>query len=158
MADDKKNVFISHVHEDDAGLGKIKDLLKKHGLEIRDSSINSSNPNNAKSPDYIKSQILAPQINWASTLLVYITPKTKGSDWVDWEIEYAQKQGKRIVGVWAHGHNECEVPDALKDYADAVVNWNGPKIIDAINGKNNDWQNPDGTPCIPRPIKRYSCG
>lgn len=158
MADDKKNVFISHVHEDDAGLGKMKDLLKRHGLEIRDSSINSSNPNNATSPEYIKSQILAPQINWASTLLVYVTPKTKGSEWVNWEIEYAQKQGKRIVGVWAHGHNECEVPDALKDYADAVVSWNGPQIIDAINGKNNDWQNPDGTPCSPRPIKRYSCG
>jgi len=158
MADDKKNVFISHVHEDDAGLGKMKDLLKTHGLEIRDSSINSTKPNNATSHDYIKSQILAPQINWASTLLVYITPKTKSSEWVDWEIEYALKQGKRIVGVWAHGHSECEVPDALKDYADAVVGWNGEQIIDAINGKNNDWQNPDGTPCAPRPIKRYSCG
>jgi ribonuclease BN (tRNA processing enzyme) len=29
MADnDIRNVFISHVHEDDAGLGKLKDLLK----------------------------------------------------------------------------------------------------------------------------------
>lgn len=158
MADDKKNVFISHVHEDDAGLTKMKDLLKKHGLEIRDSSINSSNPNDAKSVDYIKSGILAPQIKWASTLLVYITPKTKGSEWVNWEIEYAHKEGKRIVGVWAHGHNECEVPDALNDFGDAVVAWNGPQIIDAINGANNDWQKPDGTPCLPRPIKRYSCG
>jgi hypothetical protein len=49
MTDQTKNVFISHVHEDDAGLGKVKDLLAKHGMNIRDSSINSSNPNNAKS-------------------------------------------------------------------------------------------------------------
>ena len=157
MADEKKNVFISHVHEDDAGLAKLQKLLSKHGLEIRDSSINSSNPNNAKSPDYIKPQVLAPQIKWASTLLVYITPKTRGSNWVDWEIEYAHKEGKRIVGVWAHGHSECEMPDALKDYGDAVVSWNGPQIIDAINGANNDWQNADGSACSPRPIKRYSC-
>lgn len=158
MADDQKNVFISHVHEDDAGLTKLKDLLKKNGLEIRDSSINSSKPNEAKSPDYIKSGILAPQIKWASTLLVYITPKTKGSDWVDWEIEYAHKEGKRIVGVWAHGHNECEIPDALKDYGDDLVGWNGSAIIDAINGTSNDkWQRPDGTDYPQRPIKRYSC-
>jgi hypothetical protein len=157
MADDKKNVFISHVHEDDEGLGKLKDLLKKHGLDIRDSSINSTKPNNAKSPDYIKSEVLAPQIKWAGTLIVYITPKTKGSDWVDWEIEYAQKQGKRIVGVWANGYSDCDVPDSLKDYADAVVSWNGAQIVDAINGKDNNWHNPDGTVSDPRPIKRYSC-
>ena len=157
MADDKKNVFISHIHEDDAGLTKLKDLLKKNGMEIRDASINSTNPNDATSPEYIKSGVLAPQINWASTLIVYLTPETKNSEWVSWEIEYAQKQGKRIVGVWAHGHNECEIPDALNDYAHAIVGWNGNAIVDAINGKTNDWQKPDGTPCAPRSIKHYSC-
>jgi hypothetical protein len=156
MADDIKNVFISHVHEDDAGLEKTKDLLKKHGLEIRDSSINSSNPNEAESPEYIKS-LLAAQITWASTLLVYITPKTKTSEWVDWEIEYAQKEGKRIVGVWAHGYADCEVPDALNDYYDAVVCWNAQSIIDAINGKDIS-ENLDGSACASRSIRRYSCG
>jgi len=103
VTDQTKNVFISHVHEDDAGLGKVKDLLAKNGMTIRDSSINSSNPNNAKSEDYIKSQILAPQIKWAGTLMVYVSPDTKNSDWVNWEIEYAHKLGKRIVGVWETG-------------------------------------------------------
>jgi Thoeris protein ThsB, TIR-like domain len=78
MADDIKNVFISHVHEDDAGLADLKALIAKGGLTVRDSSINSSNPNEAKDPDYIKSQILAPQIQWASTLLVYMTPQDQG--------------------------------------------------------------------------------
>lgn len=67
MVDHIKNVFVSHVHEDDAGLTKLKALLQKNGMTIRDSSINSSNPNNAKSPEYIKNEILAPQINWAGT-------------------------------------------------------------------------------------------
>ena len=110
MADQTKNVFISHVHEDDAGLGNIKDLLSKNGMTIRDSSINSSNPNNAKSPDYIKSSILAPQIQWAGTLVVYVSPQTKNSEWVNWEIEYAHKLGKRIVGVWEHGAKDCDLP------------------------------------------------
>lgn len=158
MADDMKNVFISHIHEDDAGLGKLKDLLKAKGLTIRDYSINADNPNNAKSEDYIKSEILAPRIQQSSTLVVYITPDTKDSEYVNWEIEYAQSKDKRIIGVWAQGENGCEVPEALNKYADAVVGWTGDNIIDAIDGKIDGWTNPDGTQCTPRQIKRYSCG
>src|SRR5713101_6644799 len=138
------NVFISHVHEDDDGLNKLKDLLKAKGLHIRDASIHAGKENEAKSPDYIKSQILAPQINWAGVFVVYVTPKTKDSAWVNWEIEYAQKQGKRIVGVWGHGDNNCELPSALENYADAVVGWHGHSIIDAITGKSSTWEQPDG--------------
>ena len=159
MADETKNIFISHIHEDDVGLGKLKSLLKDNGMTIRDYSINADNPNNAHSEDYIKSQILAPRIKQSSTLVVYISPETKDSQWVDWEIEYAQKQDKRIVGVWADGESGCEVPQALDDYADAVVGWTGNRIIDAIDGKIDGWENPDGTKKSSlRNINRYSCG
>jgi hypothetical protein len=157
MADEIKNVFISHIHEDDAGLDKVKDLVAKAGLTIRDASINSSNPNDAKDSDYIKTQILAPQIQWASTLVVYITPETKNSEWVNWEIEYAEKLGKRIVGVYAHGANECDVPEALEKYADDVRGWNSEGVVEAILGKTNEWHAPSGELRDPRPIKRHGC-
>ena len=157
MAKDTKNVFVSHIHENDDGLVKLKDLLKDNGMTIRDYSISSDNPNNAHSEDYIKSQILAPRIQQCSTVVVYVSPETKDSDYVNWEIEYAQKEDKRIVGVWAQGENGCELPEALAKYADAVVGWTGNSIIDAINGGIDGWQNPDGTPPAPRQIKRYSC-
>lgn len=105
-----KNVFVSHVHEDDAGLADLRALLKNNGMAIRDYSINSDNPNNAHSEDYIKTQILAPRIRDCGTLIVYITPQTKDSHYVNWEIEYAEKEGKRIVGVWAHGEKGCDIP------------------------------------------------
>lgn len=158
MADETKNIFISHVHKDDEGLGKLKSLLKDNGMTPRDYSVNADNPNNAQSESYIKSEILAPRIRQSSTLAVYVSPETKSSSWVDWEIEYAHKQDKRIVGVWAHGEAGCEVPEALKKYADSVVGWTGNRIIDAINGKIDGWENPDGTKREPLPIKRYSCG
>jgi hypothetical protein len=157
MADEIKNVFISHIHEDDDGLGKLKDLVSKSGLTVRDSSINSTNPNDAKDPDYIKAQILAPQIQWASTVVVYISPETKNSEWVNWEIEYAEKLGKRIVGVYAHGANECDVPEALEKYADDVRGWNSEGVVEAILGKTNEWHAPSGELRDPRPIKRYGC-
>lgn len=152
-----KNIFISHVHEDDEGLGKLKDLLKRHGMNPRDYSVNADNPNNAHDDNYIKSGILAPRIRQSSTLVVYISPKTKSSQWVDWEIEYALKNDKRIVGVWEFGENGCDVPESLKKYADAVVGWRGNRIIDAIQGRINDWENPDGTKRSSQPIPRYRC-
>ena len=157
MENDTKNGFISHIHEDDEGLGKLKDLLRNHGMTIRDYSINADNPNNAHSEEYIKYSILAPRIRQSSTLFVYITPDTKESHYVNWEIEYAAKLNKRIIGVWAYGEKGCEVPDALKDYADAVVGWTGNRIVDAMNGRINEWQNPDGTQNAPRTIRRFNC-
>jgi hypothetical protein len=156
MANDIKNVFISHVHEDDARLGELKELAAKHGLDVRDSSITSEKPNAAKNPDYIK-QILAGQIEWASTLVVYVSPDTKSSEWVNWEIEYANKLGKHIVGVWVHGASQCEVPEALERYGDAMVGWHGESIVDAITGKSNAWYGSEGKLREYRPIKRYSC-
>ena len=158
MATGTHNVFISHIHEDDDGLTKLKELLDSHGFSIRDASIDAEKPNNAQSPDYIKSVILAPRIQWAGTMLVYISPETQNSEYVDWEVEYAHKLGKRIVGVWAQGDKDCPTPQAVDDYADAVVAWNGDAIIRAINGESGSWQTPVGTPKPSRVIARYSCG
>ena len=133
---DSRNVFISHVHKDDAGLQKLKDLLKAKGMAVRGSSVHTGKFNDAKDPGYIKTGILAPLIKWAGIFIFYVSPQTKNSDWVNWEIEYAAKQGMRIVGVWELGDQGCELPGALKEYADAVVGWNGDAIIDAINGKD----------------------
>lgn len=157
MADQIKNVFISHVHEDDKGLNNLKNLLGSKGLEVRDSSITSEKPNNAKSPDYIKNEILKPRIDWAGCMLVYLSPETKDSMWVNWEIEYAHENDKTIVGVWEQGSKGCEIPEALDNYANAIVGWNGDKIIDAINGDVEGFEDPDGVSSPTRPIKHHKC-
>ena len=153
-----KNVFVSHIHQDDAGLPDLMDLLGKHGMEARNYSITSDKENNAKSPGYIKNEILAPRIDACSTLVVYITPDTKDSDWVNWEIEYAYKQDKNIVGVWELGSKECEIPEALEEFHTAIVGWNGENIVDAINGEIEGPYRPDGAPADkPVPITRHPC-
>ena len=151
-----KNVFISHIHKDDQGLQKLKELLAPKGMEIRDSSIHTGKFNDASDPHYIKTQILAPAINWAGVFICYVSPQTKDSEWVNWEIEYAEKQGKRIIGIWEYGEKECDLPDALREYADALVGWSGNGIIDAINGKDIS-EKPDGSPCPTVPLKRHPC-
>ena len=155
---DVKNVFISHVHEDDKLLQDLKDLFALNGYEIRDGSIDSSKPNEATSDEYIKSEILAPRIRWASTMIVLVSPRTHESKWVEWEIEYAHKEGKRIVGLWVQGGQDSDIPKSLDDYADAFVGWQAERVMDAITGKINNWFGPDGQERPPREIRRHDCG
>lgn len=157
MAEGRRHVFISHIHEDDHRLGPLKDLMSNAGMEVRDGSINSDKPNNASSPDYIMSQILAPRIRWASVLVVLISPETRNSEWVSREIECAERMGKRIIGVWDHGEAQCDMPAALDRFADAIVGWHGQRVIDAIEGRINDRETPDGEPTAARAVPRYSC-
>lgn len=152
-----KNIFISHIHEDDDRLQPLKDILAKNGCDVRDASINSNNPNRAEDPDYIKNEILSPRINWASTVIVLISPDAKDSEYVQWEIEHAEKLGKRIVGIWDRGEEGCEMPEGLDDMADAVVPWNGEKMVAAILGEFNGIEGRDGTLQQARAIARYNC-
>ena len=76
------NIFISHIHEDDEYVSRLSDLLKKNGYDVRNGSIDSSKPNDARNPEYIKEKYLRPRINWAGTLVVLIGPGTHQSDWV----------------------------------------------------------------------------
>ena len=150
------NVFVSHRHEDDALVAELKSLLEGRGVAIRDSSITTDNPNDAKSEAYIKGEILAPNINWAGKVIVIITPDTKNHAWVDWEIEYAERQGKEIIGVWAPDADGCEIPESLEQHADSLVTWNADKIIDALNG-TRIWQSSDGSSRVPQPVNRIGC-
>ncbi|PKO84148.1 MAG: hypothetical protein CVU17_04975 [Betaproteobacteria bacterium HGW-Betaproteobacteria-11] len=158
---DKKNIFISHVHEDDDLLPKLKDLISKAGMEVGDGSINSGKPNAAQNEDYIMREIIAPRIQWASTLVVLITHDTAQSIWVNREIKYAIEQGKNVVGVYAQGATDADIPEELGKHAAAIVGWQGDRVVDAINGKINGWDDPaTGSPRTSGDwtIKRYSCG
>ena len=154
---DTRNVFVSHIHEDEAHIEKLKTLLDGQNVAMRDSSITSQTPNKAKDPEYIKHRVIAPQIDWAGVVAVLVSPGMRDSAYVDFEIEYAQRQGKRIVGIWTHGAAESDVPDALEKYADTVVAWRGEAIKDAICGDRTGWEGSDGVPRAPLTITRYGC-
>lgn len=157
---DTKNVFISHVHEDDELLPDLKQLIARAGMEVRDGSVTSDKPNDAQNPEYIKREVLRPRIEWASTLVVLITHDTAQSEWVNWEIQEAVQQGKRVVGVFAQGATDADIPEELERCGDAaIVGWQGARVVDAINGDIGEWDDPQsGQPRSPRwPIKRVTC-
>ena len=142
MAKELMNVFVSHYHEDEDNIKRMKDLLGDD-YSIRNYSVTSEKYNNASNKEYIQS-LLRPLINQASTFICLIGPNTHDSEWVNWEVEQAFKQGKRIIGVYLWGAKDSDIPPALEDAADAMVGWNHDTILDAING-NNIFTNADGT-------------
>lgn len=160
MEKNEKHIFVSHQHED---APKIRDLIKliERGGEntIKDSSnYEDKKENNAKSPEYIES-LIRPAIDWAGTVIVLIGDETKDSDWVDWEINYAGRKDKKIIGVFLPGATESDIPKAFKENGTALCGWNSNSINDALNGET-PVETPQGTAAtkpIGYPIKRFNC-
>ena len=151
------NLFVSHKGEDESRIDDFKQLMSKKGYDFRDSSIRESEPNRANNENYIKNSILKPAIDWAGTVVVLIGNETHNSEWVNWEIEYAIKHDKKIVGVYLPGERDAELPDALKDYGDSCVGWDSEHIDEAILSDNQIWEDVDGNPIIPNGSSRTTC-
>ncbi|MDW3182661.1 TIR domain-containing protein [Roseobacter sp.] len=145
----RKHVFISHHHGDDAQVDKFSSLMKRNGHDVRNSSVrmkpaNQRRVEKGKVKDDTIKRLLRMKMRWASAVVVLIGQKTHTRKWVNWEIEQAGKLGKRIVGVYLHGGSEANVPRALNDYGHAIVKWNPRSIEDAVDGRTNRFEAPDG--------------
>ena len=147
----RRHIFISHHHQDDADVTNLTSLLSRSGYDIRNSSIRAK-PANQRRLDQglVKEEtirrLLRMKISWAGTVVVLVGKETHLRSWVNWEIEQANKQGKRIVGVYIRGATDADKPAALEKYASAIVGWNSENIMAAIDGTENPFQNPDGSP------------
>ncbi len=150
----RRHIFISHHHADDAEVDKLTSLLSRSGHDIRNSSIRAKPANQRRLDQGLVSdetirRLLRRKISWAGTVVVLIGKETHSRPWVNWEIEQANKQGKRIVGVYIRGGTEIDKPAALEKYASSIVSWNSKSVIAAIDGTENPFQNPDGSPRQP---------
>lgn len=150
----RRHVFISHHHADDTEVNNLTSLLSKSGHDIRNSSIRAKPANQRRLDkglvkDETIKRLLHWKISWAGTVVVLIGKDTHSRPWVNWEIEQANKQGKRIVGVYVRGGTAADKPAALEKYASAIVGWNTETIIAAIDGTDNSFQNPDRSPRQP---------
>ena len=152
MSEDKKrrHLFISHHHEDDAEVSKLTDLLSNRGFDVRNSSVRMKPENQRRVEEkrvsnQVIQRLLRMKISWASTVVVLIGNDTHSRKWVNWEIDKANEQGKRVIGVFVRGGTEADIPPSLEKYGSAIVNWNTDSIMSAIDGANTV-SNTDGNP------------
>jgi hypothetical protein len=153
-----KNVFISHYGNDDEHVQNFKSKLSERDYCIKNSSIDSTKPNRIVSEEAIR-RLLRLRIQWAGTFICLIGPETHTRPWVNWEIDQAHKKGKKIIGVFIHGAKEDAIlPDNLNKYGHGLTGWNFEKIIDALEGKDIGWCNPNNIPRLPvHSLKREGC-
>lgn len=138
----RRHIFISHHHADDAEVDKLISLLSRSGHDVRNSSIRAKPANQRRLEqkrvkDETIRRLLRMKISWAGTVVVLIGKDTHSRPWVNWEIEQANKQGKRIVGVYIRGGTEADKPPALEKYASAICGWDTKCIMAAIDGTEN---------------------
>ncbi|MEM6368481.1 MAG: TIR domain-containing protein [Myxococcota bacterium] len=151
----RRHLFISHHHKDDGAVDRFLSLLGRKGWDVRNSSIRAKPANETRlkqglvSDDKIR-RILRMKISWSTTVVVLVGKGTHQRPWVDWEIEQAHRQGKRIVGVYERGGQEADLPTGLSKYASAIVAWSADSIKAAIDGEDNRFEDSDGKERSPR--------
>jgi hypothetical protein len=73
---------------------------------------------------------LRDQIRPADVMLVLAGMYSARSGWMDWEMEFARRIGKSIIGVRPWGN--VQLPVVVQNNANEIVGWSTRTIVDAI--------------------------
>src|ERR1700704_4187763 len=95
----KKRIFISFDYDNDRSYKNLLvawDKNKDFDFQFYDGSLREAI--NSTNATYIKSQI-KPKILAASRLLCLVGSQTSKSAWIDWEIQTAVENKKKLIGV-----------------------------------------------------------
>ncbi|MBX7141125.1 MAG: TIR domain-containing protein [Chitinophagales bacterium] len=149
---EQQNIFISHYGKDDEQVQSLKARLKEQGYNVRNFSVDSTNHKDGRIPRReVVERLLKMRIKWSSSVICLIGDKTHTREWVDFELDEAYQQGKKIIGIYTHGSMEtAELPEKLKKYASNIIGWNSvEKLGELISGENIPVENPDSTVASP---------
>lgn len=163
MSTPRRHVFISHRFVDDGSVENLTGMLSRGGWDVRNSSIRVKEANQQRLErgqvaDRTLERLLRRKISWSQTALVIVGTSTHASRWVQYEIEEAHRQGKAIVGVYARGCTDVQIPEALERYATSIVAWNTSSIMAAIDGTKPIFQTAGGDEREPQSdVARRTC-
>lgn len=73
---------------------------------------------------------LRDQVRPADVMLVMAGMYSARSVWMDWEMRFARRIGKSIIGIKPRGN--ALLPLVVQNNADEIVGWNGGSIVNAI--------------------------
>lgn len=150
---DLHNVFISHYSGDVQQTRKLQERLVANDCIVRNSAAKEDeggvlqNKRGKLVSDATIARYLKMRINWAGTFIVIIGEHTHERKWVNYEIEQANKMGKRIVGIYDYRCKEkVPLPGAFEKYGNNLIGWNSlDKLSDIINGRSIPFENFDSS-------------
>lgn len=132
-----RHVFISFAYEniDDVNLLRGQAKNQNSTLEFDDYSVKE--PFDSENADYIRRQIRE-KIQRASACFVLLSEDSAGSKWVNWEIEEAHKQGKKIIGIFKGESKPATLPAPFVTHNFKCVRWSHDEIMKALDAGEED--------------------
>ncbi len=124
------NLFISHCWSYDDEYVRLVKLLKNDPLfSWKNYSVSADNPLAGGSNQKLAAEI-DKQIRLASVVLVISGIYVSHREWIQFEIDLADKYQKPIIGIQPWG--STNTPVAVTRSAIEIVGWNTSSIVDAI--------------------------
>jgi hypothetical protein len=124
-----KHAFLSFVVEDLTLVNLFRGQARSQRNDLTFDDYSVKQPFDSTDGDYIRTQIRA-KIRSASLLICLIGTQTASSRWVDWEIDFAGQERKRLLGVRLYNGTKGErTPSTLTRHGGVVKNWDLGDII-----------------------------
>jgi hypothetical protein len=130
-SDVSRHVFISFAHEDLDEVNLLRGQAKNEGTDLEFSDYSVKEPFDSANADYIRRQIRE-RIDQTSVSIVYLTPNSAKSPWVNWEIEESLRRGKGVVGVYKGESPPRDLPPAFVENKCKSVQWTHEGLARAI--------------------------
>ncbi len=73
------------------------------------------------------------RIAMTSVVIVLIGPETYSREAVNWEINEAYSQGKKVIGVRIHRYEKHRIPQQMIENKAKILNWDLDKISEELN-------------------------
>jgi hypothetical protein len=126
----RKNVFLARAWEDEDEVNLLRGQAKDPdtNLELNDWSLREAL--DSEHAEYIKRGIRE-RIRHSSVTLVYLSPHSAASGWVDWEIRESLRLGKRVIGVYS-GSEQPPLPPAFQEFGLKTIPWRHEDLMRAI--------------------------
>lgn len=130
--DSSPHTFISFANEDLDDVNLLRGQAKNEKTDLKFDDHSVKEPYDSVNAEYIKRQIRE-KLDRSSVTLVYLTPDSAKSPWVNWEIEESIKRGKGVIGVYKGEVRPAVTPPAFSKNRCKSVQWTHDNLVKAIN-------------------------
>jgi len=128
----RKNVFLARAYEDEDEVNLLRGQAKNPRSELEFNDWSLREPFNTEQAEYIRRGIRE-RVRHASVTVVFLSPNSAKSDWVDWEIRESIRLGKRVIGVYSGDTPPTILPPAFAEHHLPVVPWRHDDLLREIN-------------------------
>jgi hypothetical protein len=133
-------ILVSHQNVDDEEIEKLIEQLEENECEVVVSELEEKVD---ELPKEEQDELLIQEIDECELVFVLIGPSEEENECVKREIEEANRQEKRIIGIYMGG-GAASIPSALENFGSGLITNDIIKIVSILQGNPSPWEAPSG--------------